>query len=178
VLIQVSQHLQQPTGYQASYELCEPSLRLDDDSVLSDLNGQVTLLRTDCGLLAYVTADCALRGSCSRCLVDIEYRLAIEFQEEYLPTIDINTGLHLPIDTSTDNFVIDADFSLDLGEALRQYKVMGESAKPLCQPDCRGLCPHCGQNLNLEPCGCPPEQDRRWEALLGLGDKIKQTEGS
>ncbi|MFQ6020034.1 MAG: DUF177 domain-containing protein, partial [Dehalococcoidia bacterium] len=113
-----------------------------------------------------------------RCLTDVHYRLALEFQEEYLSTVDINTGLALPVDTDGDNFLIDAEFSLDLGEALRQYKVVGEPAKPLCKPECRGLCPSCGRNLNLGPCACPAEQDDRWEALVGLGDSIKQIEGN
>ncbi|MFQ6019581.1 MAG: hypothetical protein ACE5KW_02375, partial [Dehalococcoidia bacterium] len=97
--IQVSHYLRRSTGYQAYYELREPSLRLDDNSVLSDLEGRVTFLRTDCGLLVSVTANCALRDSCSRCLTDVHYRLALEFQEEYLSTVDINTGLPLSADT-------------------------------------------------------------------------------
>jgi uncharacterized protein len=38
----------------------------------------------------------------------------------------------------------------------------------LCRPDCRGLCPTCGQNLNEEPCSCQPEPDPRWSVLQGL----------
>jgi uncharacterized protein len=26
--------------------------------------------------------------------------------------------------------------------------------KPLCSPECRGLCPRCGANLNTETCAC------------------------
>ena len=43
--------------------------------------------------------------------------------------------------------------------------------KPLCRPDCRGLCPHCGCDLNIEQCDCKDEQlDPR---LAVLGDLLK-----
>jgi uncharacterized protein len=42
--------------------------------------------------------------------------------------------------------------------------------KPLCRPDCAGLCPVCGQNLNLGECQCPPpEADPRWAKLRQIG---------
>ncbi len=45
--------------------------------------------------------------------------------------------------------------------------------KPLCRPDCRGLCPECGKDLNLGPCGCAHESvDPRWEALRALKEKV------
>jgi uncharacterized protein len=45
--------------------------------------------------------------------------------------------------------------------------------KPLCRPDCRGLCPGCGKDLNLGPCACAREGiDPRWEALRDLREKV------
>ena len=43
---------------------------------------------------------------------------------------------------------------LDLHEGVRQYILMSEPAKPLCRPDCKGLCPECGNNLNQTTCSC------------------------
>jgi uncharacterized protein len=40
-----------------------------------------------------------------------------------------------------------------------------------CRPDCKGLCPRCGANLNDGPCTCPPETDVRWDALKRLSDE-------
>lgn len=170
----VSHHLRQPIGFQIEYELQEPLLHLDDDAVLSNLQGRMRLLRTDRGLLVSVVATCTVGARCSRCLSDTGYALRLEFQEEYLPTVDALTGLALPIPEGADNFLIGADFVLDLAEALRQYKVIGEPAKPLCRPDCRGLCPNCGLNLNQGPCRCPPQKDSRWEALSKLAKSRKR----
>lgn len=44
--------------------------------------------------------------------------------------------------------------------------------KPLCRPDCKGLCVECGKDLNQGPCGCTHEAaDPRWEALRALKEK-------
>lgn len=45
--------------------------------------------------------------------------------------------------------------------------------KPLCRPDCRGLCSECGQDLNQGACECVREtMDPRWEALKALKEKV------
>jgi len=45
--------------------------------------------------------------------------------------------------------------------------------KPLCRTDCRGLCPTCGKDLNLDACACARETiDPRWEALRALREKV------
>jgi uncharacterized protein len=50
---------------------------------------------------------------------------------------------------------------------------MAVPMKPLCREDCRGLCPHCGQDLNSGECGCVVEiVDPRWEALKSLKQKV------
>jgi uncharacterized protein len=45
------------------------------------------------------------------------------------------------------------DHTVDLGEAIRDTLVMETPFVVLCQPDCKGLCPVCGANLNKEDCG-------------------------
>lgn len=44
--------------------------------------------------------------------------------------------------------------------------------KPLCREECKGLCPRCGQDLNVGACGCATAAaDPRWEALRALKQK-------
>ena len=50
---------------------------------------------------------------------------------------------------------------------------MAVPMKPLCREDCRGLCLHCGRELNSGECGCVVEVvDPRWEALKSLKQKV------
>jgi uncharacterized protein len=62
--------------------------------------------------------------------------------------------------------VLDLDASVDLTPLLREAIFLALSANPVCRPQCRGLCSHCGADLNEGPCRCPPGAgDRRWSAL-------------
>jgi len=47
--------------------------------------------------------------------------------------------------------------------------------KRLCREDCRGLCPACGADLNIQPCGCVTEEtDERWSALMAVKHKLEE----
>jgi uncharacterized protein len=58
--------------------------------------------------------------------------------------------------------------AVDLTEAVREELLLAVPQYVECREDCRGLCPHCGADLNAGPCGCQPEMDPRWEALTKL----------
>jgi uncharacterized protein len=58
----------------------------------------------------------------------------------------------------------------DLTEELRECIILSFPSNPLCSEDCKGLCPHCGADLNKGPCHCRPTEggDLRWGGLDGL----------
>jgi uncharacterized protein len=61
---------------------------------------------------------------------------------------------------------------LDLSEAIREEMILSQSMLALCKTDCRGLCPSCGVNLNVEICQCSKEEsDPRWDALRTLNEE-------
>ena len=60
------------------------------------------------------------------------------------------------------------DAFADLTEELRECIILSFPSNPLCSEDCKGLCPHCGADLNEGPCKCKPEGDFRWSGLDGL----------
>jgi uncharacterized protein len=54
---------------------------------------------------------------------------------------------------------------------MREQFYLALPMKPLCRPDCQGLCPVCGKNRNVETCACQSEWvDPRMEALRRLRD--------
>ena len=62
---------------------------------------------------------------------------------------------------------------LDLSAWARDALVLALPDKILCRPDCAGLCPVCGRDLNDEPHGHDDEEpDSRWAALSELRDKL------
>ena len=61
-----------------------------------------------------------------------------------------------------------------LEDALREQVLLAVPLKAICREDCKGLCPHCGKNLNLETCSCSePVEDPRWSALKDLRGKLE-----
>ena len=60
---------------------------------------------------------------------------------------------------------------LDLGALLSTCFILDMETKFLCREDCKGLCPKCGKNLNLGPCGCRKSLDPRFAVLEQLLDK-------
>lgn len=47
-----------------------------------------------------------------------------------------------------------AGSELDVGDVITEQLLLALPMKPLCRDDCRGLCPQCGQNLNVAECDC------------------------
>jgi len=67
--------------------------------------------------------------------------------------------------------------SLLLEDVLREQVLLSLPVRTLCKPDCKGLCPRCGQNRNSQECSCDVgPSDPRWEALAGLRGRIKSGE--
>jgi uncharacterized protein len=62
-----------------------------------------------------------------------------------------------------------------LEDVVREQVLLSLPSRTLCKPDCKGLCPRCGQNLNVAGCSCEQTAvDPRWNALAGLADKLAQ----
>ncbi len=65
--------------------------------------------------------------------------------------------------------------SLDLTDLVRETVVLDFPRFLLCSEDCRGLCPGCGADLNVDPCRCHGESaDPRWSKLLDLKKEDKK----
>jgi len=170
--INVLRELRQSIGAVSVVDFEEAMVRFDELE-LRGLTGSVSMLRTDGGLLVTLNAEARAMERCSRCLTEIETPLEIAFEEEYVPVVDVNTGAPVRSELPFDTFRIGPDFVLNLHEGVRQYILMSEPAKPLCQADCKGLCPNCGADLNQGACRCAGEGDDRWQALAGLNTEIE-----
>jgi uncharacterized protein len=165
--LNVLYELRQAIGATSQYDLEEPRLVVDSLE-LTTFRGTLGLLRTDRGLLATVRASAKEATVCSRCAKPIECPISIEFKEEYLPFTDPRTSTRVRTYEGEECFRIDDDYVLDLTEGLRQYILTAEPLKPLCKPDCAGLCPVCGTDLNEAKCGCAAQTDERWAALAAF----------
>jgi len=165
--VNVSQLLTEPVGSTRRYEFDE----LADPEDRGRVQGKVDLIRSNRSVLVHAALSAALKLECARCLKPAKCPITFEINEEFFPTIDATSGLPVKV-PEPGGFTIDHNHILDLGEAVRQYALLSVPMKPLCRPDCAGLCPACGKDLNKGRCNCPPETDPRWAALQALKKKL------
>ena len=90
-------------------------------------------------------------------------------QNRMLEEIDKRDGIDIDPDVDEDVLRETADgrgFEINLGALLLQELILALPIKVLCKPGCKGICPGCGTNLNLESCGCGVDRmDPRMAAL-------------
>lgn len=116
--------------------------------------------------------DTLVWAECVRCLEHFPLPLHFAFQEAY-------TRQDLMLDAKGNLMTDDEDIRsifeghiLDLTELLRQNIILALPCAPICSPDCKGLCPICGKNLNEGECQCSRRKiDPRWQKLLDYKKK-------
>jgi uncharacterized protein len=111
------------------------------------LRGTIRVVRVREGLLVQGIVKSQLCLECVRCLESFVLPITLELEEIFrLP----GAGASIP-DVS---YVVGDDGWLDLAPLLREDAWVAIPMKPLCDADCKGLCPQCGANLNIESCTC------------------------
>lgn len=112
------------------------------------------------GILVTGTASVQLAGECGRCLEPILEELTIDVLELFV---------YAESEAGEDEASRLQGHLADLEPLVRDAVVLDLPFQPLCQPDCRGLCVTCGQNLNDEPDHTHgPATDPRWARLTSL----------
>lgn len=133
------------------------------------------------GLLVRGTVRAPARVACARCLVERDETLGSDVVELFTApdhadsSADPGSAEHAAdrlgrAEDSTIEAGYDiVDDRIDLDTLLRDALAAAMPVRPLCRPDCAGLCPTCGADRNVAPCDGHPEQhDQRWAALADL----------
>lgn len=159
MIFNVAQLLKAPIGTTRQHDVDDRLPPSEENAITEPVAGRVKLVRTLRGVLVEADLTTAARLQCGRCLEDTVGKLFLRIEEEFIPTIDINTGLPVPPQPgdAEGDFRIDDHHQLDISEAVRQYGLLEIPLQPLCREDCAGLCPTCGANLNDGDCACQIE---------------------
>jgi len=124
---------------------------------------ELTISRASTGTVFELRFRSRLHGPCQRCLEDAVVDRSISARE-YQATNPDADELRTP-------YVVDD--SLDLSAWARDSLALALPEQILCRPDCAGLCPVCGADLNANPHEHAEEvSDPRWAALAELKEKL------
>jgi uncharacterized protein len=101
-----------------------------------------------------------VRGACRRCLAPVDVPVAVPVDVMFTE------------DAAADDpaaWVIEPHATvLDLSPVVREELILSAPTYVLCRDDCRGLCPGCGEDLNVGSCTCRPSPDPRRGPLEAL----------
>ena len=173
VRFNVAQLLKGPIGARRQYDLYSEIQGLDSNiEPLSPIEGRVTLLRTNQGILVTGELRTVVRTVCRRCLEPCDITVQVPLEEEFY-SISQPAGVaagDLPAPEERDEaLLIDERHTLDLTEVLRQQLLLAATGQDLCREDCIGLCPQCGGHLDSGECTCVGAAiDPRWASLQAL----------
>lgn len=133
-----------PIGTSRDFTFDYDKMRLEDDLTVTDFRGSARFSRTPQGLLLQGDFEARLDLECVRCLE--AYRQPVHWEFTDLYAFD-NRSL------SESNLLVPEDGQIDLAPLLREYVLLEVPIQPICKPDCKGLCPECGENRNKVDCG-------------------------
>jgi len=116
------------------------------------------------GMVFELRFTARLHGPCQRCLVDAVLELPIAAREYQASNAGAPEELQSP-------YVVEG--RLELAAWARDALALELPEQVLCRPDCAGLCPECGKDLNVEPHVHEAESgDPRWAALEALRERL------
>jgi uncharacterized protein len=133
----------QPVGTSREIHLETPDFQLADEFKPTEVKGLIRLSRTPQGVLAQGVFQTSVTTDCVRCLDEYQQFLRTDFTELF--------SYHSH-PTTESSMVIPEDGNVDFAPLVREYLLLEVPIKLLCREDCRGLCPECGENLNVSLC--------------------------
>ena len=143
--------------------------------------GRAELIRENRGARD-VVEDIRLVGSfatqvevrCARCLEPVKHELKESFDLVYRPQGVDARGDESSISLAETEIGYYQGEGLLLEDVLKEQVLLALPVKQVCSTDCKGLCPQCGRNLNVEECDCVTTMsDPRWAALEDIRKKLE-----
>ncbi len=92
-------------------------------------------------------AELVFAMNCDRCLKPVEYKMPLHFSREVV------SDSEQPLEDNEEQGFMEGD-KLKVEELLLDEIMINWPMKVLCKPDCKGICPKCGKDLNTGDCGC------------------------
>jgi uncharacterized protein len=131
-LINVTQLLKESVGSTRIYDI-EGAIQ---DEIEAYVEGKAKLTHISRGVLVQCEMAAEVKLPCSRCLETFQCPVHFIAEEEFRPISDVSGDSE---SEQLEQFTIDGNNTLDLGELIRQYVLLNLPMKPLCRADCPGM---------------------------------------
>jgi uncharacterized protein len=168
-------------GMSKSYEVKERPFVEDDVKYVAPVLGRFTVTNGGSALVIRGNISTSVELECGRCLDDMQFPIDAEITEEYSLSDAEEAGsardATAMVVQDEENEVPPGLFEgrvMNFAVLIRQAAILELPLSPLCQEECRGLCPACGKNRNEVQCSCDSESTSK--PLSRLADLIKQKE--
>jgi uncharacterized protein len=175
--INVAGLLREPPGAIRDVALRDHYTSLGPDVELAGpLDVDLRLQRTNRGILLRGDVRGSLRRTCARCADPFVEEVAVQVSEEFLPSLDPETGAVLTAPAEDEGALrIDVHNEIDLDPVLHDELALSEPMHPLCAPDCPGLCAECG--MRLDAAHRQHAEDEIDPRLAGLAALLQRSDG-
>ncbi|TEB05523.1 hypothetical protein Psch_02564 [Pelotomaculum schinkii] len=156
--------LKRSPGESVSFELVAdmPPMEMAGEKISFDGPVKAVLNATNTGQTIMVegTASGLLQLNCSRCLEPFRYSFEVPFSEIYTTAVE---------EAKEEEVIPFSGDEIDVTPEVLKCLIMSLPMKAVCNEECQGLCPGCGQNLNQGRCGCAgAEVDPRLSVLRDI----------
>ncbi len=124
-----------------------------DVTAVVDTMGEELYVRAD--------AEAAVHAECARCLEAFDLPLAAYSQALHVPESERESrgSRTARAESESQRILYYSGGVVDLAEQIVESLALAIPMKPICGDACKGLCPHCGANLNTAPCTCTDDDD-------------------
>jgi uncharacterized protein len=132
-----------PIGYSRVLPFDIEQVEASEGIILDNVVGNVDLSRMQDGIRVQASFSGEIESECGRCLNLFTDQIHSDFEEVFLfPYMEV----------SEEELKIPDNGNINIEQLFNDFMIMGISIKPICKPDCKGLCDICGQDLNQAFC--------------------------
>src|SRR5437868_6985431 len=130
-----------------------------------EVMGRVSQTDREVRLRGKITARAEV--DCDRCLKSVEAPVETEFDVTYVPSEDYRSNEAAELQEEDLSLSVFDGETINIDELVREQILLALPSRALCGEECKGLCPDCGADRNVNPCDCQSKEiDPRWAGLL------------
>lgn len=150
------------------YDLSE-WIKAKDIVFLNPVRGYLKVLKTGSDVVIQGSIKTSINLQCSRCTEPFEYVISTILNTTFYPAKTLTRDEHYELHDDELETEFYSNDVIDIYDFITQEVVLNIPMKPLCNDMCKGICPHCGTELNKETCTCANTQNENAFSIL---DKI------